>query len=208
MARFTKYKRPMSQPLSLENQEGWRTKFAADVIKLAQESAGRDDFLQSLSEAMAAIGHKFVKVGSGGTRAAFALPLGLVAKLRVVELIGTGTTNRPPLSPNAAELERSQMFPAFVPRVYGECYRAFAQEDFDESIDLLIVERVIPLAEFTDHLTVALGSTNTANLGVCPRSGRVMVLDVGSAWSPGVEESFLDRSHPLMQFPFMWAPRW
>ena len=202
---FAKYKKQMAASLDLATQEQWRERFAVDVVKLAQESDGRDDLLQRLHDATAATGFEFKKIGSGGTRAVFALPFGLALKVCVV---GPAPDVLPVLSPNVAELERSEAFPAFVPRCYGDVYRSLGEEAFDQSIDALIVERVIPLHEFTDHLTVALGSTNNANLGVCPRSGRLMVLDTGSAWAESVEQSFLDRSHPLMQFPFMWAPRW
>lgn len=206
MVSFKKYKEPMSKPLDLPIQEQWREKFAADVVKLAQESEGRDDFLKCLHDETAAIGHNFVKVGSGTSRAVFALPLGLVAKLQVIGLTGVGLSNRLPLSPNAAELERSQAFPAFVPKVYAECYSTFGRDD--QVIDMLVSERMIPLGDFTDHITGALGSTNSANLGICPRSGRVMVLDVGGAWTEGVEESFLRGDHYLQAYPFMKVPRW
>ena len=205
---FAKYKKLLMQPLALKEQDEWREKFAADVVKLAEESEGRDDILKRLHDATEAIGHNFVKLGSGATRAVFALPLGLVAKLCAAQIIENAET-RPALSPNAAELERSKAFPAFIPRVYGECYRSFGREDFDQTIDLLVVERIIPLGDFTDHITRALGSTNSANLGVCPRSGRLMALDVGEEWAEGAECAFMEGTHPLMQAaPFMRMPRW
>lgn len=205
-ASFAKYKKPMSQPLDLQTQDQWREKFAADVVKLAQESAGRDDLLARLHDELNRIGFAFQKIASGGTRAVFGLPFALVLKVRVVELGDSLACTRPRPSPNSAELERSKMFPAFVPRCYGEVYRA--SEEFDQIIDAIIVEQIVPLHVFTDHLTAALDSTSTANLGICPRSGRVMVLDTGSRWSEGVEESFLRGDHYLMAFPFMKAPRW
>jgi hypothetical protein len=183
------------------------------VVKLAQESAGRDDLLKQLNEKMTVIEFEFKKIGNGSTRAVFALPLGLVLKLRVVNVADfkshvSGADARPADGPNAAELERSKAFPAFVPCVYGEHYSTRGLDEFDQSIDLLVCERVIPLVDFIDHFASALGSTHDGNLGVCPRTGRIMALDVGSAWSEGVEEALLKGEHYLQVYPFLKVPRW
>lgn len=210
--QFSKFIKPAQSILTREEREEWRKQFAGEVVKLAKKAPDRETFLKQLhDDVLPALGAELTKIGTGSSRSVFSLPFQLVLKverpyqgnIRFIE----SSERRPDWSTNRAEIERSTLFPGFVPRVYGECYKAF--ESAHKTINIAIAEAVIPFHTFFEEMTEALGSTNGANLGVCPDTGRVLAMDVGSAWAEGVEVAFMKGTHPLMQkAPFLRAPRW
>jgi hypothetical protein len=209
--QFSKFREAAQSALPREEREAWRKKFTADVIRLAKKASDREAFIKQLhDDVLPSLGAELIKLGTGSSRAAFGLPFGLVLKVEKPyrqDAQSSHPGERPAYSTNRAEIERAALFPGFIPKVYAEFYKAFDRAD--KTLNIAIVEAVIPIHSYLDQITEALGSTDGANLGICPETGRIMVMDVGSAWAEGVEVAFLEGTHPLMQLaPFLRTPRW
>jgi hypothetical protein len=206
--QFSKFREAAQTVWPREEREAWRKRFAAGVVSLAKKASDREAFLKQLHDhALPPLGAELVKLGTGSSRAAFGLPFQLVLKVERPYLADEASERRPAYSTNRAEIERAALFPAFIPRVYADYYRAYDRAD--KTLNIAVVEAVIPIHRYLDAITEALGSTNGSNLGICPVTGRIMAMDVGSAWGEGVEVDLVKGTHPLLKMaPFMTTPRW